>query len=185
VYGGSPNGYGLEGQSANYPLVLKNSAGTVVFDVDAAGNIAYSGGLKSLSLKPGAGQAATFSARTTRETIEDTGTGRLVNGTAVIALDSAFSSTIDRAAKYRVFVTPDGETHELYVATKTISSFTVREAQGGRSTVDFDYRIVASAAEESGGRKSVARGIEPRPARVPGITLAQPPSRGHAVMPRL
>jgi hypothetical protein len=174
VYGGSPNGYGLEGQSGNLPLVLKNPAGTIVFQVDAAGNTAFSGNLLAIARTPGGQRANAFSARTTQPTIEDTGTARLVDGKAVVALDAAFSATIERAAKYRVFLTADGETHELYVAAKTPASFTIREAQGGRSTVDVDYRIVATVAGQSGQRMNLTRAAEPRVARVPSAVAVAP-----------
>jgi hypothetical protein len=131
---------------------------------------------------PGGRRAGTFSARATQPTIEDTGTARLVNGTAVVALDAAFSATIDRAAKYRVFLTADGETRELYVAAKSPASFTIREAQGGRSTVDVDYRIVASVAGQSGQRMSLTRAVEPRIARVPAA-LTVPPLAARPVLP--
>ncbi len=131
---------------------------------------------------PGGRRAGTFSARATQPTIEDTGTARLVNGTAVVALDAAFSATIDRAAKYRVFLTADGETRELYVAAKSPASFTIREAQGGRSTVEVDYRIVAPLEGESGQRMSLTRAAEPRVARVPA-TVAVPPLDAKPAMP--
>ena len=42
-----------------------------------------------------------------------------------------------------VFITPAGDSRGLYVANRTLAGFWVRENQGGRSTLFFDYRIVA------------------------------------------
>ena len=40
-------------------------------------------------------------------------------------------------------MTPNGDTNGLYVAMRTPTGFVVRETRGGRSTLSFDYRIVA------------------------------------------
>jgi hypothetical protein len=44
---------------------------------------------------------------------------------------------------YRVFLTPEGDCQGLYVRSKRGASFEVRELQGGTSSVEFSYRIVA------------------------------------------
>jgi len=76
-------------------------------------------------------------------TIEDNGEATLVNGRADVALDPKFANVIDAASTYFVSVTPDGDCRGLFVAQKTPTGFSVRELQGGRSTLAFDYRIVA------------------------------------------
>jgi hypothetical protein len=76
-------------------------------------------------------------------TIDDVGTAHMVAGVANVPIDRTFASTIDRNSPYHVFLTPMGDTRGLYVSVKTLAGFEVREAQGGRSTVSFDYRIVA------------------------------------------
>ncbi|HEY7980612.1 MAG TPA: hypothetical protein VID19_03945, partial [Candidatus Eremiobacteraceae bacterium] len=50
------------------------------------------------------------------------------------------------------FVTPDGDNNGLYVTGKSAHGFIVREARGGRSTLAFDYRIVAKPIDENGAR---------------------------------
>jgi hypothetical protein len=62
---------------------------------------------------------------------------------------------IDAKSAYRVFVTPRGDTRGLFVALTTASGFIVRESQGGRATVSFDYRIVATALGQAGQRMAV------------------------------
>ena len=42
-----------------------------------------------------------------------------------------------------LFLTPKGDNKGLYVTNQAPGSFEVHEAQGGRSTIGFDYRIVA------------------------------------------
>jgi hypothetical protein len=50
----------------------------------------------------------------------------------------------------------------------------VRESQGGRSTVEFDYRIVATALGESGRRMSlISTGVAAGP-RAPEPLVSKP-----------
>jgi len=74
---------------------------------------------------------------------EDFGSGQLSSGKSTIKLDSTFAETVNSAMDYHVFLTPNGDSHGLYVAKKTATSFEVREQGGGSSSVSFDYRIVA------------------------------------------
>jgi hypothetical protein len=83
-----------------------------------------------------------------------------------VALDPTFAASIDAGTVYRVFLTPGGDTRGLFVAAKTPRGFIVRETQGGRSTLSFDYRIVATALGQSGQRMAVAAGaFAPRAAQ--------------------
>ena len=93
-----------------------------------------------------------YSAKSTLPTVEDTGTAALVRGAAVVRLDPTFAASVDPNASYRVFLTPNGDTRGLFVATKTPSGFVVREAQAGHASVSFDYRIVATALGQAGQR---------------------------------
>jgi hypothetical protein len=74
---------------------------------------------------------------------EDFGASELHNGEAVVALDPAFTQTIDGGAGYHVFLTPKGDCKGLYVGQETPGSFEVRELGGGTSNISFDYRITA------------------------------------------
>jgi hypothetical protein len=95
-----------------------------------------------------------YSTTASLPTMEDFGEGQLVNGQAVIPLEHTFASTIDRTRSYLVFITPEGDSHGLFVATKTASGFTVRESMGGHSTLAFQYRIVAHPYGDSSTRLS-------------------------------
>jgi hypothetical protein len=74
---------------------------------------------------------------------EDAGAAQLVNGSAVVALDSEFVQTVNTEMDYKVFPVPNGECKGLYVTNKTPGSFEVRELGGGTSNIAFDYRIMA------------------------------------------
>jgi len=74
---------------------------------------------------------------------EDFGSAQLSSGAAVVAIDTDFAQTVNTAVEYRVFLTPNGDSHGLYLAKKTPTSFEVREQGGGTSSITFDYRIVA------------------------------------------
>src|SRR6266481_434659 len=53
---------------------------------------------------------------------EDFGTAKLTRGRAVVKLDANFAKVIKRG-DYRVFVTPEGNCHGLYVRRKSANSF--------------------------------------------------------------
>jgi hypothetical protein len=75
--------------------------------------------------------------------MEDFGEGQLTNGSAYVRIDRAFANAIDQSSDYLVFITPDGDSKGLYVTMRSPNGFEVRESGGGRSTLQFSYRIVA------------------------------------------
>jgi hypothetical protein len=101
-------------------------------------------------------------------TIEDFGTGVLVNGRADVVLDQKFANVIDSNVKYFVWAMPEGDCRGLYVASQTASGFTVRELQGGHSSVPFEYRVVAKRYGIDAQRlpmTQIRRGIAPPQSR--------------------
>ena len=66
------------------------------------------------------------------------------NGTVTIQLEKIFleSVTIDDQNPMKVFVTLNADNEGVFVETGT-TSFTVKERRGGKSSVSFDYRIIA------------------------------------------
>ena len=136
--------------TGGYPFEAQNSQDGGVFYVDGKGDGYFSGSVTAVggyhtlhTVRSGPALEA-FSAESTRATIEDTGTARLEHGQATVHFDYAFASTIDARRGYQVFLTPNGETRGwLYVAAKYDGGFTVREAEHGFSSIDFDYRVVA------------------------------------------
>jgi hypothetical protein len=165
--------------SGGYPLVLTDSNGNDLFQVDGAGNVAFTGQLQTLAIRAG-GAVQSYSSTTTEPVVEDFGTAQLNAGAASVALDPTFAGSIDMSVPYRVFITPDGDTHGLFVALKTARGFIVRESQGGRSSISFDYRIVASAQGQAGKRMAVVNAATM--ARAP-ITALRPPSVSQPALP--
>jgi hypothetical protein len=131
------------------PLVAYNSRTSNGLEVDAGGDGTFSGsvtaygGYKTGQRARGGLHVEAFSPESTRATIEDTGTARLESGEGAVRSDSVFASAIDAARDYQVFLTPGGDTRGLYVAAKYEGGFIVRENERGRSSVYFDYRVVA------------------------------------------
>jgi len=76
--------------------------------------------------------------------MEDVGEAALEAGEARVALDPRFTNVMDQGSSYLVFVTPEGDCNGLYVADRSAQGFTVKELRGGRSSVGFEYRIVAT-----------------------------------------
>jgi hypothetical protein len=151
-------------------LLVENSVsvGHGSFEVDYAGDGIFHGWVKATGYYTdqrahGGTQVEAFSPESTRATIEDTGTARLMNGEGAVRFDSAFAGTIDAARGYQVLLTPNGETRGwLYVAAKYEGGFIVREAEQGRSSIYFDYRVVAHPYGASD-------------ARLPQLNITQPP----------
>lgn len=153
----------LNSDANNPALVTENLSGGPVFEADAvqtagadpvivasidgAGNAIFAGtvtesGTPQVRTQTARGYVvASYGARSASPTIEDFGTAQLRNGAASVALDRTFASTIDTSS-YMVFITPHGDSNGLY-ADPTPGGFTVRENRGGRSTLAFDYRVVA------------------------------------------
>jgi hypothetical protein len=181
-YGGHfSGGYGgVWGEAPDYPLVATDQHENTVFDVDGSGDISYTGSLYAYSRLTDGTKIAAYSAKTTSPTVEDTGTAQLAAGNATVRLDPTFARTIDLTASYRVFVTANGDTHGLFVASKTPSGFVVHENQNGRSTVSFDYRIVATALGHTGQRMSVANAAATMPV-APKLRVAVPAAATRAL----
>ncbi len=147
-----------QGQTTNaggLALSLYSNTGASIAYIDNSGNLALAGSVSPLVATRGGAVARTYVAKSTMQTIEDFGSGAIVNGTGSVRLDPAFAQTIDGSG-YQVFLTADGDNRGLYVAQKTATGFVVRETQGGRSSLAFDYRIVAREYGHAAERTSVA-----------------------------
>lgn len=148
---------GLLGRSNAYPMLLTNASAANLFYVDGSGNV-WSHGTYNTFARTRSGQSTlAYSPQTTAPSVEDVGAAQLVNGTATIRFDTAFAASIDGQSAYHVFLTPGGDTRGLFVAVKTPTGFVVRETQGGRGTLSFDYRIVASAVGRGSERMAFVR----------------------------
>jgi hypothetical protein len=142
--------YTDEGGNPAAPLIEggANGAGGFNFSVDAAGDVyansfySGAGNVDVVSRNPG-NAMLTYAPQQSEASMEDGGSARLIDGMASVPLTADFRQTIDTSVPYAVYLTTYGDNHGLYVASRTPSGFVVREAQGGRSSLSFDYRIVA------------------------------------------
>ncbi len=154
IIGGPEIGAEITAGKDGTPLLVQGTSesggGEVTIDstgsINASGDIIYGGSLIGNNVTRSGLAVSSYSTRTTQTSVEDSGTAQLVAGTAVIALNPLFAQSIDLRTPYRVFLTPDADSHGLYVAQKTATAFVVREMQGGRGTYAFDYRILGTAA---------------------------------------
>src|SRR5579883_915773 len=138
--------------TSSYPFgaeAYNGSQLTGYFVADGSGDGYFSGSVTATGFNTalrtrGGAHVAAFTATSTRATLEDDGTARLTSGEGVVRFDPTFASTIDATRGYQVFLTPNGESRGwLYVAAKYEGGFIVREAERGRSSISFDYRILA------------------------------------------
>jgi hypothetical protein len=127
------------------------------------------------------GTVKTYRAAQSQPTVEDTGEANLVHGSAYVALDADFAKTISSATPYLVFLTPEGDTRGIYIASRSRTGFTVSEHDGGHSNLAFSYRIVAQPSGAPVARFAATTPIRsplygraklPKPAR---ITAAKSP----------
>ena len=131
-----------------YSFVGLDTGGDIVYAIDAGGAVHTAGPIETLggtrsTLHTSHGYyASAYGAEALSRTLEDESSGEVVNGGSVVHIDPAFTEAVG-SANYQVFLTPDGDCNGLYVSAKSPTSFVVRELRGGRSTLAFDYRIVA------------------------------------------
>jgi hypothetical protein len=127
-----------------YPFDAFNSSTNKGCNIDNNGNVNCSGSFNPVvPIDGGARKVALPAIQSPKNWFEDFGSGQLVNGSAVVSLDSDFIQTVNTAMDYKVFLTPNGDCNGLYVSQKTATSFEVHEVHAGASSVAFDYRIVA------------------------------------------
>jgi hypothetical protein len=154
-YGGYDGLVGVGTTTSAFPLVAVNSQNGTFMEVDEYGNVYATGSFTGNSLRTrhssGAGQVSTFGEQAPQSTLEDVGSARMVGGKAEVALEPGFARMIDRS-DYHVFLTPRADTRGLYLAATGPRSFQVRESAGGRSSLSFDYRIVARPLDDDRSR---------------------------------
>jgi hypothetical protein len=116
-------------------------------DAFTNGNLTCSGSVGGHAILPnaagGSRDVALYAVQAAENWFEDTGSGQLHNGVAIVALDADYAQTVNTGMPYQVFLTPDGDCKGLYVSQKSATSFEVHELGGGSSSISFDYRIMA------------------------------------------
>lgn len=134
-----------------YPWVATDQVGNNLGWIDCTGTI-FAHNYGTFSRTRGGAVVTTFTPKSATPTIEDNGTAKLVGGVAAVSLDATFARSIDSRQTYQVMLTPDGDTRGLFIASKSPSGFVVREVQGGRGTLSFDYHIYATSLGQAGQR---------------------------------
>ncbi|MFA6131270.1 MAG: hypothetical protein WC730_03350, partial [Patescibacteria group bacterium] len=87
----------------------------------------------------------TYATLSRESTIELSGVVNLQNGFAEVKfedVDPKFNDIISNTAPYRVFITPEGVSGQLYVGSRTLDGFIISEV-GGSSTVAVDWLVIA------------------------------------------
>ena len=124
-------------------VAMFDANGKDVFDIDTKGDT-FAAGSKSAIVPLRSGEMVdVFSMESPEVWFEDFGSGKLAGGALTISLDPKFAQTVNLSSGYHVFLTPKGDCKGLFVAGETNHGFEVRELSGGKSSVEFDYRIVA------------------------------------------
>lgn len=79
-------------------------------------------------------------------TIQLAGTVKMVNGSAIVNfedIDPQFNDIIATDAPYRVFITANAPTNPIYVTNRTVNGFMIAESNGGLSTAEADFLVIA------------------------------------------
>lgn len=130
-------GFNINGTTTTEEIQIDSSGNEIL-----KGTLTQNGTPHFVSRTWAGAEVVAYGPRQTQPTMEDVGQARLINGQALVRMDSTFASAIDRSGNYLVFLTPEGDCNGLFIAGKFPSAFTVRELRGGHSSLTFDYRIV-------------------------------------------
>ena len=149
------------------PLFRAYAASTEKLDLDNAGNMVIAGTLTQNGSPhdtmptSGGSRVVMYGSMQAVATVEDVGEAQLSGGQAYVRIDPRFAGTMDLTRSYLVFLTPQGDTPGLYVTQKSAAGFLVRE-HGARSSIVFDYRIVAQPYVSQGARLATAPAMPAR-----------------------
>jgi hypothetical protein len=147
VYGYATNGVGIVGVTGN-PAAYGGIFGGNLFVSGA-----FTANVKNAAVPfPDGTQRVLHCMESPEHWFEDFGSAKLARGRALVRLDANFAKVIKRG-DYRVFVTPEGNCHGLYVRHKNANSFEVHELTGGKSSVAFSYRIVGRRKDIKGHQR--------------------------------
>lgn len=149
--------YGESSSATGWAGYFWNNAGNGVRVSSASGKVGLvvSGGSKSAVVATDEGSRLLYSEESSEVWFSDYGFGQLLDGMAVVAIDSLFAQTVNLAEPYHVFVQVYGDA-EVYVSNRTARSFEVHLRDGDLS-VEFSYRLVARRLGFEGDR------LEPAP----------------------
>jgi hypothetical protein len=112
-------------------------------ELHVIGNFIATGSKSALVKTASYGKRQLYATESPENWFEDFGKAQLSGGRAIVQIDPVFGQTVNTAYEYHVFLTPKADCKGLYIASQSATSFEVRESQHAKSTVAFDYRIVA------------------------------------------
>jgi hypothetical protein len=166
LYGYSANDTGVYGYGNNYGVYGQGGtfAGYFNGNVHIAGDLTIGGAKAAVVKTKDYGTRTLYAVESPESWFEDFGTGQLVDGIAVIAIEPIFAQTVNLVETYHVFLTPHGNCL-LYIAAMDETSFTVQTDDITGCDIAFDYRIVAKRL----GYESVRleEFVEPEPPVLP------------------
>ena len=131
-----------------------------------AGNFIATGSKSALVETISYGKRQLYAMESPENWFEDFGRAQLRRGQAVVNIDPVFAETVSKEYEYHVFLTPRGDCRGLYVAIQSATFFEVRELQRGKSTITFDYRIVAKRKGYERARLAEVRQEDTQPTEV-------------------
>ena len=122
-------------------------SGSGICTISVSGDLSCTGTVSNVvNSADGSSKVQTYSMQSAENWLEDAGTGQMAGGFAHVDLEPIYGATVNTGVEYHVFLTPKGDCMGLYVTNETTRGFDVRELGGGRSSIEFDYRIMAKRA---------------------------------------
>jgi hypothetical protein len=158
---------------AAFPAVPASTSCAAVPAGSQSTSVARSSGADAAVHSANGRDVQMFGTRETLPSVEDYGQAQLVGGRAYVRLDPAFAATMSRSSPYLVFITPGGDSRGLFVANRTLQGFEVHENAGGRTTLAFDYRIVAKPFADTSQRLAEIAPVVARPHIATAADLAE------------
>lgn len=156
--------------------IIKAVSGTNSCYIDTNANLFCTGSKSAVVHVDDGRHVALYAVEAPENWFEDFGTGTLIQGVAEITLDPVFAQTVNAGMEYHVFLTPKGDCEGLYVTGETPTGFEVHELRHGRSSVAFDYRIVARRKGYEGIRLAdKTKDMETPTPNLPGRRVASLP----------
>lgn len=185
VYGVANAGSAIYGSSSGGNAGAFSGPVVVTGPVSITGNFSATGTKSAVVPHPDGTHRKVFCMESPISYFEDFGQAGLVDGVAHVSLDPDFAALV-RTDQYHVFLTPNGDCRGLYVAERESTGFTVRELQGGTSSLNVSYRVVAERADvETGRLEAVLMPQVPALEPPPPVDMAVIPATEPMVLPEL
>ena len=135
--------YGSSSSAGIYVGYFNNLTGAAGNGLFVVGSMSCTGA-KPATVPTSKGYQKLYATESPELWFEDLGTATLVNGVVTVQLDPMFAEVcqIDAQHPIHVFLQEEGESNGLIVLP-ALSSFTVKEKNGGQSNINFSYRVMA------------------------------------------